>query len=246
MAQSNCPCCSVLFPELITANEVPSVSTFTNASMLRCEPCPTTQSPRRVSKLHRHFGRMNVAAGEDDVTIDARVASVSQRLIETRRDLHKNAQLSFQETYANGLIIERLQSLGLSPQTGLGIPPPEFQGANPPTYTPGESKGTGVCALIKGGAGAGPCIALRADMDALPIIEVSDEPYCSANKGAMHACGHDGHVAMLLAAAEVLVSIASSLRGSVLLMFQPAEEFGGGAQYMVQEGVLDGEGTQYN
>ena len=103
-------------------------------------------------------------------------------------DWHKNAELSFEETYTSALIVDRLTKLGLTPTLGLGQAPPEFKGAGQ-NYTRGP--GTGVTALIQGGS-PGPCIALRADMDALPIKEVSDLDYCSVTS-AMHACGHDGH-----------------------------------------------------
>lgn len=88
------------------------------------------------------------------------------------------------------------------------------------------------------------CIALRADIDALPIVETESSAagaggYRSLNDGVMHACGHDGHTAMLLCAAEVLVATRASFAGSVKLIFQPAEEFGGGAKYMVKDGVME-------
>jgi metal-dependent amidase/aminoacylase/carboxypeptidase family protein len=144
-----------------------------------------------------------------------------ERLVADRRELHKHAQLSFQETFAEEFIVKRLKSFGLEPQTGLAQAPAAFQGASP-TYE-ALGRGTGVACIIEGGK-PGPCIALRADMDALPIEEVSETEYCSVNKakgwlpvtgtvsvtpcmqGVMHACGHDGHVAMLLAATEVLCS----------------------------------------
>jgi amidohydrolase len=97
---------------------------------------------------------------------------------------------------------------------------------------------------IKGLAGPGPCIALRADIDALPILETAGSAadlggYRSINEGCMHACGHDAHTAMLLSTAAVLVKHADRLRGSIRLIFQPAEEFGAGAKMMVQDGCME-------
>jgi amidohydrolase len=97
---------------------------------------------------------------------------------------------------------------------------------------------TGVVAVIRGGE-AGPCIGLRADIDALPIVETSEVEYKSQNYGTMHACGHDGHITGLLAAAKVLNAERATLKGSVKLLFQPAEEGYGGAKVMVDEGCLE-------
>ena len=111
---------------------------------------------------------------------------------------------------------EKLRNLGLEVSTGVGK--------------------TGVVALLRGGDG--PCIALRADMDGLPIQETADVPYKSVNDGVMHACGHDGHMAMLLGAAKVICAMRDQLKGTVKFIFQPAEEGGGGARLMIEDGVL--------
>eukprot|EP00933_Yihiella_yeosuensis_P004944 TRINITY_DN109356_c0_g1_i1.p1 TRINITY_DN109356_c0_g1~~TRINITY_DN109356_c0_g1_i1.p1 ORF type:complete len:450 (+),score=90.07 TRINITY_DN109356_c0_g1_i1:42-1352(+) len=174
-------------------------------------------------------------------SIDPDIQTRRQLLVETRRILHRNAQLSFQETFACSLVEDRLRKIdGVTDvKTGWARAPAEFKGATPENYIR-EETGTGVTATILGTAGEGPCIAFRADMDALPIPEESEKEYCSKNEGVMHACGHDGHVAMLLLAAEVIAARRHHFCGSVQLLFQPAEEFGGGARYMVKEGALKG------
>jgi amidohydrolase len=131
---------------------------------------------------------------------------------------------------------------------GLGRAPEEFQGAGSNYHR--RTKGTGLTADIVGGAGPGPCVALRADIDALPIVETNGSAadqagYKSENDGCMHACGHDAHTAMLLATAAVLVKTKDRLKGTVRLIFQPAEEFGAGAKYMVRDGVMDGVDEVY-
>lgn len=98
---------------------------------------------------------------------------------------------------------------------------------------------TGVVGLIRGGKGEGPCIGLRADMDGLPVTETADIPFKSQNVGVMHACGHDGHMAGLLATAKILNAQKDSFRGVVKLVFQPAEEGYGGAREMIKDGVLE-------
>jgi amidohydrolase len=140
-------------------------------------------------------------------------------LVRIRRDLHANPELGFEERRTSGVVADKLRTLGLDPRTGIG--------------------GTGVTADL-GDARAGPTVLLRADMDALPIDERSDAAYASRN-GAMHACGHDGHVAMLLVAARLLVERSEQLRGRVRFLFQPAEERPpGGALAMIKDGALDG------
>lgn len=152
--------------------------------------------------------------------LDRAVAALAPELIATRRHLHAHPELGFAEHLTAALVADRLARVGLAPRRLAG--------------------GTGVLAEIRGAA-AGPSVLLRADMDALPLDEVSDVPYRSAFAGRAHACGHDAHVAMLLAAAEVLAQAAPRLRGSVRLLFQPAEELPpGGALAAIEDGALDG------
>lgn len=140
-----------------------------------------------------------------------------------RRWFHENPELSFQEIKTAAKIVEILKSYGISEiWEGIGR--------------------TGIVALIRG-ALDGPCIALRADMDALPITETANIPYKSKNIGVMHACGHDGHMAGLLAAARVLNEQKARMAGVVKLIFQPAEEGYAGAPEMIKDGCLE-EGPQ--
>jgi amidohydrolase len=144
-------------------------------------------------------------------------ASLSDSLVRDRRSIHQHPELAYQEERTSALVAARLRELGVEHRTGVAE--------------------TGIVGLIEGAA-PGKTVLLRADMDALPIQEVSDAPYASQNGGVMHACGHDGHTAMLLAATQMLVQRRDSFRGSVKLMFQPAEEGGAGALRMIEAGIL--------
>jgi amidohydrolase len=140
-------------------------------------------------------------------------------LASLRRDLHRHPELGGQERRTAALIAERLQRLGLAVRTGVA--------------------GTGVVGLLHARAGA-PAIALRADIDALPVEEANDVPYRSAVPGVSHACGHDGHTVIQLGAAELLCRHAAELSGSVLFLFQPSEDtLPGGALAMLRAGVLE-------
>ena len=141
-----------------------------------------------------------------------------------RRDLHQHPELGFQEIRTAGVVARELQALGLEVRSGVAE--------------------TGVVALIEG-ARPGPVVLLRADMDALPISEENTAPYASENTGVMHACGHDGHTAILLTAAHMLHQVRSDFGGVVKLVFQPAEEGLGGAQRMIAAGVLEGPKPDY-
>ncbi|HEX4561917.1 MAG TPA: M20 family metallopeptidase [Gemmatimonadales bacterium] len=135
-------------------------------------------------------------------------------LIATRRDLHQHPELGNQEARTSGLVAERLQASGYQVTTGVG--------------------NTGVVGVRGSG---GRCVLLRADMDALPVQEANEVPYKSRHAGKMHACGHDGHVAIGLEVARRLGAVA--LPGTVKFAFQPAEEISDGAQAMIRAGVLD-------
>lgn len=143
---------------------------------------------------------------------------LSSQLTAWRRDLHIHPELGFEVHRTAGMVARTLAELGCEVRTGIGR--------------------SGVIGLITGGK-PGPTVMLRADMDALPIQEISDAPYISQVPGVMHACGHDGHVAIGLGAATLLARHAADLPGQVLLVFQPAEEAMGGARAMVEDGALD-------
>ena len=145
------------------------------------------------------------------------ITKIEKNIIKIRRDIHKHPELSFQEFRTAKLIAKKLESLKIKVTTGVGK--------------------TGVVGDLIGSQG--PCIALRADMDALTIQETGNVEYKSINDGIMHACGHDGHIAMLLGAAEALSKMKNKINGSVRFIFQPAEEGKGGARYTIQDGCLN-------
>lgn len=157
-------------------------------------------------------------------TIADLTAEETQYVINARRHLHQVPELGFAEIKTAAFIAEELKKMGLEPKTGIAT--------------------TGVTARLDF-AKPGPCLMIRADMDALPVEEDTGLEYASTHAGYMHACGHDGHVAILLGAAKVMTRIAKSefgkeLSGSILFLFQPAEESPGGAEPMIKAGVLQG------
>jgi amidohydrolase len=155
------------------------------------------------------------------VTLDALVEEVSEEVVAWRRYLHRNPELSFQEEETARFVYETLQTFGNTLE--LSRPTP-----------------TSVVARLIG-AKPGPTLAIRADIDALPIEEENDFEFVSRNPGVMHACGHDGHAAMLLGTAKILSEMRDRIRGEVRFLFQHAEElYPGGAQQMVDEGVMEG------
>ncbi len=145
--------------------------------------------------------------------------SFAPDLIQIRRHLHANPELSYQEFNTSAFVQQQLTQMGI-----------DFE----------VKATTGIMATIKGEDPTSRVIALRADMDALPILEENDVPYQSLNKGVMHACGHDVHTTILLGAAKILQSLKAEWSGTIKLLFQPGEERNpGGASYMIKEHVLD-------
>jgi amidohydrolase len=143
-----------------------------------------------------------------------------QEVIAIRRHIHRNPELSFKEFETASFIISKLEEYGIPYEDKIAT--------------------TGIVALIKGNNPDHKTVALRADMDALPILEQNTMDYCSANEGIMHACGHDAHMACLLGAAKVLNTLKSDFSGTIKLIFQPSEEsYPGGAKVMIEEGVLN-------
>lgn len=163
--------------------------------------------------------------------IEAAVAAGTPRVTAWRRDLHANPELGFAETRTAAMVADHLRALGMEVRTGVGK--------------------TGVVGILRGGR-PGAVVALRADMDALPVLEATGLPFASTATGTYmgntvpvaHACGHDAHVAMLMGAAEVLAGMKDDIAGTVVFIFQPAEEGAppgeplGGAALMIQEGAL--------
>jgi len=173
----------------------------------------------------------HVKANSLETDIDQRAKQIESKVIAWRRDIHQNPELGNRETRTAKLVEDHLRSLGLEVKPGVAH--------------------TGVVGLLKGDK-PGPVVALRADMDALPVTEEVDIPFASKVKstyngqdvGVMHACGHDTHTAILMGVAEILTQLKPQLQGSVKFIFQPAEEGPpegeeGGAALMIKEGVLE-------
>ncbi|MBI44951.1 MAG: peptidase M20 [Candidatus Marinimicrobia bacterium] len=146
------------------------------------------------------------------------VKSIKNYIISTRRDIHKHPELSFQEYRTSQLVADELEKFGILVKRNIGK--------------------TGVVGILKGKV-PGKTVALRADMDGLPIQETSNIPYKSINDGVMHACGHDAHTAILLGAAKVLAKYKDNIKGIIKFIFQPAEEGYGGAKFMIKDGAID-------
>src|SRR2546425_1879968 len=145
--------------------------------------------------------------------------AIEPEIIKTRREIHAHPELAYHEEATAKLVADRLRALGIEVKTKVG--------------------GTGVLGTLKG-RGKGKVVALRADMDALPLDEMAEVDFKSGVKGVMHACGHDTHVAMLLGTAKLLANHKDELQGTVKFLFQPAEEHGGrgGAKPMIEDGVM--------
>ena len=197
----------------------------------------TARSAALVAAMGTTFGAAAVGAQATGASsalareIDRRAAQLEQKAIAWRRDIHQHPELSNREVRTSKLVADHLRSLGIEVQTGIAK--------------------TGVVGILKGGR-PGPVVALRADMDALPVAEETDLPFRSTVRttfngqevGVMHACGHDAHTAILMAVAEVLVGMRQQIPGTVKFLFQPAEEGApageeGGAALMIKEGALE-------
>ncbi len=152
----------------------------------------------------------------------ALVEAQREFVLAARRHLHQHPELSFQEHETAAYVAARLREMGYTPRTGIG------------------RTGTGLIAVLEGGR-PGPTLALRADMDALPVQELTDLPFRSVRDGVMHACGHDAHTAILLGAARALMAVREEVPGRVVFLFQHAEESPpGGAVELIAAGALDG------
>lgn len=190
---------------------------------------------KRFSLLTCLGASLTLPAAAQNATLNARIAQLAQakeaKVIAWRRDFHQHPELGNEETRTAGIVAAHLRKLGFEVKTGVAR--------------------TGVVGILKGGK-PGPVVALRADMDALPVTEAPGLAFASTVKstylgqpvGVMHACGHDSHTAMLMGAAEVLSEVKNDLPGIVKFIFQPAEEGSlpgveGGAKLMVKEGVLE-------
>ncbi|MGH6861047.1 MAG: M20 aminoacylase family protein [Phyllobacterium sp.] len=148
-----------------------------------------------------------------------RAIEMQDEVSQWRRHLHRNPELMFDVERTAQFVADKLQAFGCDEvQTGIGR--------------------TGVVGIIKGRHGEGATVGLRSDMDALPLTEITGKPWASLEAGKMHACGHDGHTAMLLGAAQYLAE-TRNFKGSVAVIFQPAEEGGGGGREMVNDGMMD-------
>ena len=153
-----------------------------------------------------------------DTALREEIHALNAQLVADRRHFHRNPELGFKEHDTARYVAERLRALGVEHTTGIA--------------------GTGVVAVIEGKR-EGRVVLLRADMDALPLTEETGAEYASERPGAMHACGHDGHTAIMLAVAAVLTQRRDELQGTVKLVFQPAEEGPGGAKPMIEAGVME-------
>ncbi|MFN8448488.1 MAG: M20 family metallopeptidase [Anaerolineae bacterium] len=152
------------------------------------------------------------------IDFKAEAEALRPELIERRRDFHRHPELAFEEVRTAGIVARELTDLGLEVQSGVGR--------------------TGVIGLLEG-AHEGPTVLLRADMDALPILEDNQIDYASTVPGKMHACGHDAHTAIALGVAKLLTARRDQIAGRVKFVFQPAEEIGSGAKAMVRDGALN-------
>ena len=194
-------------------------------------PCPVAPLRRCALLLWCALAPLRLSAQSMAGEIDARTNKLLPSIVQWRRDIHQHPELSNRETRTAKLVADHLTRLGMEVRTGVAH--------------------TGVVGVLRGGK-PGPVVALRADMDGLPVTELADVPFKSVQRatyngqsvGVMHACGHDNHVAILMGVAELLAGMKANLPGSVKFIFQPAEEGAplgenGGAKMMVEQGVLE-------
>lgn len=186
-------------------------------------------TPRRSAVVEGFYSDNDGYSVELRDTIREQAANMTSFLVETRRMLHRTPELMYQEEFTSQTVQSVLSELGVPFSTGWAknIHLEHFEGAK---------GGYGVIADI--GTGKEPCVLLRADMDALPILEKTEIDFPSKQDNKMHACGHDAHTTMLLGAASILKQYEDSIPGTVRLMFQPAEEGGAGGKRMREEGAL--------
>jgi amidohydrolase len=186
---------------------------------------------KKITAITLAFFASTLLKAQSKEQLAGLVDKIETKCISWRRDIHQNPELGNREFRTARLVADHLRQLGLEVKEGVAK--------------------TGVVGILRGGK-PGPCIALRADMDALPIVENADLPYASKARaeyngqkvGVMHACGHDTHVAILMSVAEILAGVKKELKGTVKFIFQPSEEGPpqgeeGGAELMVKEGVMD-------
>ncbi len=224
---------------LSTAWPRTAVASATSVLLAAClwtaAPLAQAQNAGAVAPTATAPAAAHPAAQTLQAQIDTRAKAIEQQLIAWRRDIHQHPEMGNLETRTAALVAAHLRKLGMEVKSGVAV--------------------TGVVGLLKGGK-PGPVVALRADMDALPVKEQVDVPFASKAKGVflgkevdvMHACGHDAHVAILMATAEVLAGMKEQLPGSVKFIFQPAEETPAtfepdgqkiwGAKQMIKEGVM--------
>ena len=156
--------------------------------------------------------------------IQSQIQAYKDQVIAIRRDLHRIPELGYSEEKTSAYVADYLRREGLN-------------------VTPGIAR-TGVVGLLETGR-PGPCLLIRADMDALPIVEETGLPFASGHPGVMHACGHDGHMAMALTTATIMNGLKDRIDGRIKFVFQPAEEGPGGAKPMIEAGVMDDPRVDY-
>lgn len=234
MIRRSRPCLASILVSFLLLGVVESFSTRGGSS----DDNNNVRSPQSSSR--NHIVESFFAGSSDESSsnalkkeIKSRANNLTDFLVDTRRTLHRHPELMYTERETSKVITNILDELNITYSTGWAVNTRQDE-------IPGEG-GYGIVADI--GTGEEPCVLLRADIDALPILEETQgiESFKSRHDGKMHACGHDGHTTMLLGAAALLHDMKDSLNGTVRVMFQPAEEGGAGAKRMREEGILEME-----